>query len=52
MRAAVERAAAGRPELEEILTDCPPEDVSKLRETMFTFGLAAVLDGLEAKLTT
>ena len=49
---AVERAAAGRPELEEILTDCPPEDVSQLRETMFTFGLAAVLDGLEAKLTT
>ncbi|MGI5269802.1 TetR/AcrR family transcriptional regulator [Nonomuraea sp. CA-218870] len=52
MRAAVERAAAGHPDLLERLRESEPADLTQAREMMFTFGLAAVLDGLEARLAT
>ncbi|MDA0637720.1 TetR/AcrR family transcriptional regulator C-terminal domain-containing protein [Nonomuraea sp. MCN248] len=52
MRAAVERASAGHPDLLERLRESKPADTTEVREMMFAFGLAAVLDGLEARLTT
>jgi AcrR family transcriptional regulator len=51
MREAVERAAAAHPDLLERIRESKPADLRESREMMFTFGLAAVLDGLEARLT-
>ncbi|TXK42910.1 TetR/AcrR family transcriptional regulator C-terminal domain-containing protein [Nonomuraea sp. C10] len=51
MREAVERAAAAHPDLLERMRESKPADLRESREMMFTFGLAAVLDGLEARLT-
>ncbi|MFG1943372.1 TetR/AcrR family transcriptional regulator [Nonomuraea sp. NPDC048826] len=52
MRAVVERAAAAHPDLLERIRETGPADLVETREMMFTYGLAAVLDGLEARLVT
>lgn len=49
---ALERSAAGHPDLLERVREINTDDGQAIRERSFTFGLAAVLDGLEARMTT
>lgn len=53
VREAVERAVADHPEMVERMRENGSfTDTEQVREMMFSFGLAAVLDGLEARLVT
>lgn len=52
MREAVTKATAGIPELTESIHNSWDLDPDQVREMAFSFGLGAVLDGLEARLVT
>jgi AcrR family transcriptional regulator len=52
MRAAVIRVAADYPDLAQRVEEANADESDEVREMAFSFGLGAVLDGLEARLVT